>query len=81
MIPRKWTTEEIKAAAERADKAIETAINESEMTDEEQLIMMPSRAMLMTRIMTLMDGTDKITKTNKHQRTVLLVAEQDCPVK
>lgn len=35
----------------------------------------------MTRIMTLMDGTDKITKTNKHQRTVLLVAEQDCPVK
>lgn len=30
MIPRKWTTEEIKAAAERADKAIETAINESE---------------------------------------------------
>lgn len=38
MIPRKWTTEEIKAAAERADKAIETARNESEMTDEEQLM-------------------------------------------
>ena len=38
MVPKKWTTEEITAAAERADKAIEAALNEPEMTDEEQLM-------------------------------------------
>ena len=38
MVPRKWTTEEVKAAAKRADKAIEAAMNEPEMTDEEQLM-------------------------------------------
>lgn len=38
MTPKKWTAEEIKVAAERADKAIEAAMNESEMTDDEQLM-------------------------------------------
>ena len=35
---RKWTADEIKAAAACADKAIEVAMNEPEMTDEEQLL-------------------------------------------
>ena len=38
MPPKKWTTEEITDAAERADKAIEAAMNEPEMTEEEQLM-------------------------------------------
>lgn len=38
MPPKKWTTEEIKAAAKRADKAIRATMNEPEMTDEEQLM-------------------------------------------
>ena len=38
MQARKWTTDEIRAAAERADEAIEAAMNEPEMTDEEQLL-------------------------------------------
>ncbi len=38
MEKKKWTDAEIKAAAVRADKAIEDAMNEPEMTDEEKLL-------------------------------------------
>ena len=38
MEKKKWPDAEIKAAAARADKAIEDAMNEPEMTDEEKLL-------------------------------------------
>lgn len=37
MSDKKWTAEEVKTASENADKAIEAALNEPEMTEEEQL--------------------------------------------